>query len=202
MVQVMYVCSTGAASAVPLIQVAEGAVAAGIRLLQLRHKGDYTEEWLAFAFQLQRLCKKSSVTFIINDQPEVARQLDADGVHVGQEDVSIATARRILGGGKIVGTTGSTLEHATRAQAEGADYISLGHIYPTTCKPKNYPPIGTDILRKAKEIIDIPIWAIGGIDSSNVHDVASTYIDGVAVISAIQMAKDPYAATRELIDGG
>lgn len=200
MTQLMYLCNTAGESLLPLIEVAQQAISGGISVLQLRHKGTYSDDDLALAQELKRLCSLSSVTFMINDFPDIASRVDAAGVHVGQNDISVEFARCSLGSDKIVGATASTVEQAVKAAAEGADYVCMGHIYPTTCMPKPYPPIGTDILRKALKSLHIPLWAIGGINISNVRAVAATGVIGVAVVSAIQMASDPYTATRQLCE--
>jgi thiamine-phosphate pyrophosphorylase len=178
------------------------AIAGGITLFQFREKGHgaFTgEKKYAFAKELQAICKKHGVPFIVNDDVELAIALDADGVHIGQDDEQADIVRQKIGD-KILGVSAHNLEEAKRAIEQGADYIGVGPIFPTSTKEDAKEAQGTSIIRFLRDSgIDIPIVAIGGITHENASEVIAAGADGVSVISAIASAESPFDATRQLV---
>jgi len=175
-------------------QIIEG----GARVIQLRDKQSKRGELLLVAQKLRELCSQADVLFIINDYLDLAMAVDADGLHVGQEDLPLPVVRRELPIDKIVGCSVTTLSQATKAQAEGADYIAVGSIFPTTTK-KEAILVGVDILKELKRTASIPLVAIGGINQNNVGEVVAAGADAVAVISAVLGEKDVRGAVRKLV---
>ncbi len=175
----------------------EDALKGGVTLLQLREKNMGEEDLLKEALEVQKICKKYRVPLIINDDVELAKKINADGVHVGQSDLDAGTARTILGPDKIIGVTAKTVEQARAAQRAGADYLGSGAIFGTGTKP-DAKPMTMELLREIVNAVDIPVVAIGGIDSSNAYKLAKTGIAGIAVVNGIFGKSDCCAAAREL----
>lgn len=175
----------------------EDALKGGVTLLQLREKNMCEEDLLKEALEVQKICKKYRVPLIINDDVELAKRINADGVHVGQSDLDAGTARTILGPDKIIGVTAKTVEQARAAQRAGADYLGSGAIFGTGTKP-DAKPMTMELLREIVNAVDIPVVAIGGIDSSNAYKLAKTGIAGIAVVNGIFGKSDCCAAAREL----
>ncbi len=181
-----------------IYQVTRAALAGGVVLVQLRAKEIAVEEMTRIAGRLVAICDEFEAPLLVNDLPAVAAGAGAAGVHVGQEDVTVAEARRILGPDAIVGATTPTVEAAHRAEAEGADYVSAGPIFRSPTKPDR-PVAGPDLARRLRPETTLPLCAIGGITAQNVGELAGCGVDLVCVISAIAAAPDPRAATEELI---
>lgn len=179
-------------------QLVELAVAGGADTIQYRDKGASTRELIERATMLRRICANAGVTFLINDRVDIALACDADGVHLGQQDLPISVARRILGREKIIGGTAATHEQALQVEHEGADYVGFGHIFPTQTKQKPTPAKGPQELKKISAAVKIPVIAIGGITLSNVDEVMMAGAWGVAVVSAVCAHDDPRSATRQL----
>ena len=175
----------------------EAALRGGVTLLQLREKERTTREYLELAGKVHALTKKYHVPLIIDDRLDVAMAEDTEGVHLGQSDLPIATARRIWGGDKIVGATAKTVPQALEAYEQGADYLGVGAIYPTTTKVKTILT-STDTLRQICEAVPIPVNAIGGLNKDRLDVLAGIPIAGVCAVSAIMKATDPETAAREL----
>lgn len=175
-------------------QIIEG----GARVIQLRDKQSKKGELLLVAQKLRELCSQADVLFIINDYLDLAMAVDADGLHIGQEDLPLPVVRRELPVDKIVGCSVTTLSQATKAQAEGADYIAVGSIFPTTTK-KEATVVGVDILKELKRVVSTPLVAIGGINQNNVGEVVAAGVDAVAVISAVLGEKDVRGAVQKLV---
>jgi len=175
-------------------QIIEG----GARVIQLRDKQSKKGELLLIAQKLNELCSQADVLFIINDYLDLAMAVDADGLHIGQEDLPLPVVRRELSIDKIVGCSVTTLVQATKAQNEGADYIAVGSIFPTTTK-KEATVVGVDILKELKRVVSTPLVAIGGINQNNVGEVVAAGADAVAVISAVLGEKDVRGAVQKLI---
>ncbi len=175
----------------------EDALKGGVTLLQLREKNMGEEDLLKEALEVQKICKKYRVPLIINDDVELAKSINADGVHVGQSDLDAGTARTILGPDKIIGVTAKTVEQARAAQRAGANYLGSGAIFGTGTKP-DAKPMTMELLREIVNAVDIPVVAIGGIDSSNAYKLAKTGIAGIAVVNGIFGKSDCCAAAREL----
>ena len=162
----------------------EEALKGGVTLLQLREKDKPKSEIFQEALEVKKICEKYNVPLIINDDVELAKSIDADGVHVGQSDTEAGEARRILGPDKIVGVTAKTVEQAKAAQAAGADYLGSGAVFGTVTKA-DAKPMSIELLRAIVASVDIPVVAIGGIDETNIEKLAGTGIAGVAVVSGI-----------------
>ena len=175
----------------------EQALRGGVSFVQLREKHLDDAAFLAEAREMRALCAKYGVPFVVNDRVDIALAVDADGVHVGQEDTSVKEARRLLGPGKIVGATCKSVEQALRAVEEGADYIGSGAMFPSTAKPEAQG-ISFDELRAICAAARIPVVAIGGITEANLPSLAGTGIAGAALVSAIFAQKDIEAAARRL----
>lgn len=175
----------------------EKALIGGATFIQLREKNLDKEEFLKEATELKELCKKYNVPFVINDNVEIARLVDADGVHVGQSDMIATDVRSMLGEDKIIGVSASTVEQALLAQEMGADYVGTGAIFPTDSK-SDVGVVGTEALKAVCDAVDIPVVAIGGINEENILQLKGTGVDGVAVISAIFAKPDITLATKRL----
>lgn len=175
------------------LETLEKALQTGISCFQFREKGEGCltgAAYEAFAFACQKLCKAYNVPFIVNDDIELALKMDADGIHVGQDDV-IITEFRTLAKDKIVGVSVHNEQELAQAVRNGADYVGIGPIYPTKSKHDAKPPAGLDFLRTAsKQYPHFPIVGIGGIDEHNAHKVRASGADGVAVISVICESAD------------
>ncbi|MBE6575363.1 MAG: thiamine phosphate synthase [Ruminococcaceae bacterium] len=176
---------------------AEGALAGGATILQLREKNKSTMEYIKLAEKVHALTKKYSVPLIIDDRIDVALAVGAEGVHLGKEDMPIATARRILGDDFIIGATAKTVPWALEAYEGGADYLGVGAIYPTTTKVKTVLT-PTDTLRDICKAVPIPVNAIGGLNKNNIDVLSGIPIAGICVVSAIMKADDPKMAAVEL----
>jgi thiamine-phosphate pyrophosphorylase len=176
-------------------QVIEG----GAKVIQLRDKQSKKRELLLVAQKLRELCSQAGVLFIINDYLDLAMAVDADGLHIGQEDLPLPVVRKELPIDKIVGCSVTTTIQATKAQNEGADYIAVGSIFPTKTK-KEVTVVGVDILKELKRIVSTPLVAIGGINQNNVGEVVSAGADAVAVISAVLGEKDVRRAVQKLVE--
>jgi hydroxymethylpyrimidine kinase/phosphomethylpyrimidine kinase/thiamine-phosphate diphosphorylase len=173
------------------------ALAGGARLVQYRDKGRSAAEQAAVGRELAALCRRAGALFLVNDSAELARACGADGVHLGQGDGSIAAARSVLGPGRIVGVSTRTVAQARRAEAEGADYIGLGAMFPTGSKA-DAELVGPARLRQVRQAVRLPIVAIGGITRENAGEVIDAGVDAVAVISAVMADPQPTLAAREL----
>jgi len=182
------------------LEAARQVISGGARIIQLRDKLKAKGDLLPIARQLKALCSASEVLFIINDQLDVALDCDADGLHLGQDDLPIPAARRLLPAGKLLGCSAATVEEAITAQAEGADYIAVGAVYPTPSK-EGVEVVGLKRLRQIREAVLLPLVAIGGITRQNVAEVTAAGADSVAVISAVLGADSPEEASRQIIAG-
>lgn len=180
-----------------LYQQVESALKGGTTFVQLREKQLDEAHFLEEALELQQLCRSYGVPFVINDNVELARKIDADGVHVGQSDMEAGDVRALLGPDKIIGVSAQTVEQAVRAQQRGADYLGVGAVFPTGSKD-DAVEVPHETLKAICQAVTIPVIAIGGIGPKNVHELASSGICGIAVISAIFAQSDIEAATREL----
>jgi thiamine-phosphate pyrophosphorylase len=181
-------------------ELAERAIRGGADTIQFRHKHGTTRELMAMARSVGDICRQSGVTFIVNDRVDIAFAVEADGAHVGQDDLPVPIARRILGSDKIVGVSAEAREHALRAEQEGADYIGFGPVFPTGSKPDAAAPSGLKTLQKVCQSVHLPVIAIGGITADNVEAAIAAGAHGVAVISAVCCAPDPAKATQELFE--
>jgi thiamine-phosphate pyrophosphorylase len=150
------------------------------------------------AEQMQDLCKKAGVIFMVNDRVDVAIAAHADGVHLGQDDFPISLARKLLGEEAIIGGSAGTMEEARKCLLEGADYVGFGPVYTTTSKEDAGPASGLGLLKEIVEAIPLPIIAIGGISGDNIPMVMQAGVHGIAVISAVCCQEDPTEAAKSL----
>lgn len=180
------------------LEVAEAALAGGATVIQFRDKEMEDSEAIEVCRKIYELTKKKGIPFIVNDRVEVARIVQADGVHLGQEDQSLDFARKILNQNQIIGISVETVEQAIKAEKEGADYLGVGPIYPTATKLDAGRALGVTRLKEIKEAVNIPVIAIGGIDEDNLEEVLRAGADGIAVISAVVGAPDITQACRKL----
>lgn len=182
-----------------LAQVTEKVLANGATFLQIREKEMEHRAFLAEARELQAIAARYHVPFVVNDAIDIALELDADGVHVGQSDIVGKDVRAMIGPDKILGISANTVETAVAAQAAGADYIGVGAVFPTTTK-KDAAALTPERMRAICEAVDIPVVAIGGINAQNLLSLSGSGVDGVAVVSAIFAQPDPGAATKHLLE--
>lgn len=182
---------------VTLYDQVKKALDGGATFVQLREKKLDREDFLAEAKEIQKLCKEYGVPFVINDEVSIAKDIDADGVHVGQSDMEAMDVRKILGPDKILGVSAQTVEQAIIAEKHGADYLGVGAVF-TTGSKDDADDVSHETLKAICEAVSIPVIAIGGITKDNVAELAGSGICGVAVISAIFGQKDIQKATEEL----
>ena len=175
----------------------EQALKGGVTLLQLREKNKSTREYIELAEKVHVIAKRYNVPLIIDDRVDIALAIDAEGVHVGAEDMPISTARRLMGVEKIVGATAKTVPWAKEAYEQGADYLGVGAIYPTTTKVKTVLT-STDTLRDICNAVPIPVGAIGGLNKDNIDVLVGVPIAGICVVSAVMKADDPKTAAEKL----
>jgi thiamine-phosphate diphosphorylase len=182
----------------PLRDLREQVLAGGCRRVQLRDKtAPWSAQW-ALAQELRARCRRAGAWLIVNDRVDVALALEADGVHVGQDDLPAPAARRLLRPGMILGVSTHDLAQARAALADGADYVAVGSMYPTGSKP-GFQLVGPALLREVRREIPVPLVAIGGITEANAPEVMAAGADSLAVISAVCAAEDPAEATRRLL---
>ena len=174
------------------------ALQGGAEMVQLREKTWPSGTVLPVAQRLLSLCRAAGVPFIINDRVDLAVAVDADGVHLGQDDLPPAAARAMLRPGKILGVSTHSEAQATAAQAAGADYVAVGSMFPTVSKPE-FQLVGPALARKVRPLVRVPLIGIGGITPDNVGEVIAAGCDGVAVISAVCAAPDPAAAAARFV---
>lgn len=179
-----------------LVQSIELAIQGGVTLVQLREKSLSTREFLELAIRVKEITSRYRIPLIINDRLDLALAVDADGLHVGQNDLPMIKARELFPN-KIIGVSVSTLTEALLAQQQGADYLGVGAIFRTTTKA-DAPVVSLEQLERIKKSVTIPVVAIGGINENNLKRVMATGIDGVSVVSAILAKESILKATRQL----
>lgn len=175
----------------------EEAILGGATFIQLREKELSQEAFLEEAKEIKELCRKYQIPFVINDNVEIAREMDADGVHVGQSDMEAGNVREVLGPDKIIGVSAQTVEQAVLAEQRGADYLGVGAVFPTGSKA-DAEDVPLETLKAICQAVSIPVIAIGGISTGNILKLAGSGICGIAVISAIFAKPDIRAAAAEL----
>ncbi|MFA5658669.1 MAG: thiamine phosphate synthase [Oscillospiraceae bacterium] len=179
------------------LSIVNAACAGGITFLQLREKERSAKDFLSLAEKVKAITDKYKIPLIIDDRADIALACDAAGVHIGQSDLPVFAARKALGQNKIVGTTAKTVSQALSAQEQGADYLGVGAIFPTTTKV-------VTIITKVSTLdeiiaaVNIPVAAIGGLNAENMSVLENSKIDGIAVVSAIMKAADPFSAAKML----
>jgi thiamine-phosphate diphosphorylase len=180
--------------------IAAAAIRGGARMLQLRDKLRDKGETLLLGIALQQLCQANDVLLIINDQVDLAAAIGSGGVHVGQTDLPVAEARRVLAPHQVVGRSNREFEQLIESQEMGADHVAFGSIYQTSTKSVGRPPQGVERLRQAREVSKVPLVAIGGINAENVAPVVEAGADAVCVTAAVGAAPDPEAAAHGLVE--
>ena len=187
-----------AAAGRDLVEILDAVIAGGAKMVQLREKTWPSGQLLPLAGRLRARCRQAGVTFVMNDRVDLAVALEADGVHVGQDDLPPRLARPLLRPGMILGVSTHSVEQARRAQAEGADYVAVGAMFPTRTKP-DFELVGPALVRAVRPEVRVPLVGIGGITPRNAGEVIRAGADGVAVISAVCAAPDPAAVTRDFL---
>jgi thiamine-phosphate pyrophosphorylase len=195
-----FIADSEAASGRDILQLIAEAVEGGVTLIQLRGKKWTSREFLDVGMKAFRFLGPKKIPLIINDRVDIALACEADGVHLGQDDMPLPYAREILGKDRIIGISVATPDEAEAAEKDGADYVGAGPVFGTLSKKDTAPLLGLTGLRKIREKTKIPILAIGGITVANAADVISAGADGVAVISAITAAINPGRAATEIIE--
>lgn len=180
-----------------LADAVEEALKAGVTFLQLREKGLDHDSFLSLAKEIKNIANKYNIPYVINDNVDIAVACDADGVHVGQRDMEANDVRRIIGPDKILGVSAQTVEQAVKAEKNGADYIGVGTVFPTSTK-LDAEAVSFETLKEICSTVSIPVVAIGGINADNIMKLAGSGIDGIAVVSAIFARDDITAAVKEL----
>jgi thiamine-phosphate pyrophosphorylase len=179
-------------------EVVRQAIDGGAQMIQYRDKNSDAADFLATASKLKAVCRERNVPFIVNDRADVAREVDADGVHIGQTDLSINEAGQMSGFAKIIGKSASTIDQAKKAEEEGADYLGIGPIFDTPSKEIG-KPIGLDIVREARDSLRIPFYLIGGITKDNLDQIIEAGGRRIAVISAVVSSGDVKSATASFL---
>ena len=192
----LYVLISGKIAARSVKETAKLVIDGGADAIQLREKAISDDEFISLAGEIRDITTKRGTLLIINDRVNVAREVNADGVHLGQHDMSITEAREIIGNEKIIGISTHNIIQARQAQKDGADYIAIGPVYPTTTKDYE-PSIGLEVIREISREISIPFLAIGAITLENLGDVLKAGASRVAVCSAIISSKDILSTTKE-----
>ena len=180
-----------------LAEAVEKALAGGVTCVQLREKHLPFDEFLRTAKEIKALCQSYHVPFIVDDNLDIALACDADGLHIGQNDMPAAKARKLLGPDKILGVSAQTVEQAIAACRDGADYLGVGAVFPTGTKT-DAVEVPLDTLKAITAAVDIPVVAIGGINADNIAELAGTGIAGAAVVSAIFAQEDIKKAAANL----
>ncbi|MCR5101517.1 MAG: thiamine phosphate synthase [Butyrivibrio sp.] len=188
--------STGLSEELFLKKV-EDALKGGVTFLQIREKEKSTREYINLANKVHEITLRYNVPLIVDDRVDVAMAIDAEGVHLGQSDMPVDVARKMLGDKKIIGATTKTVEQAKEAYEKGADYLGVGAIYPTTTKVKTVLT-SVDTLKDICAAVPVPANAIGGLNKDNIQILKGSPIAGICVVSAIMKADDSEAAAREL----
>ena len=182
------------------LEIARAAINGGSRVLQLRDKLRDKGEVLPLASQLQTLCQQNDVDLIINDHADMASLVGSAGLHVGQTDLPVEKARRVLAPEQVLGRSNHEMEELAESQEMGADHVAFGAIYATGTKGVGRPPQGVERLRHAKDLTQLPLVAIGGITADNVGPVVEAGADAICVTAAVGLAQEPEAAARRLVE--
>ncbi len=179
-------------------RIVERAISGGATIVQLREKSGSTKGMIERAKRLRAITRKARIPLLINDRIDVALAAEADGVHVGQDDMPAVLARKMIGPKKILGVSAKTVAEARQAEKDGADYVGVGDIFGTRSKADAGKPIGLDMMRRIARAVSIPVVGIGAVSVENAAQVIAAGADGIAVISAIVRALNPAIAAREL----
>ena len=183
-----------------VMEVAEAALRGGTSVIQLRDKTRDKGEVLEVARTISTLCDKHDALFIMNDDADIAFLSDAHGLHVGQTDLPVAEARRVLSPEQIIGRSNNGVAESLDSEGQGADYVAVGAIYATTTMGKSgRTALGTGMIRQVKDVVSAPVVAIGGISAGNIAEVAQAGADCICVVSAVTYADDVEGAAAELV---
>lgn len=184
-----------------VIAIAKAVLEGGAKIIQFRDKINDKRNVNTVAESLKQLCDEYRSLLFVNDYAEVARSSGAHGLHVGQNDISVEAARKILLDKQLLGRSNGSLQEITESEVQGVDYVAVGAIFSTSTMGKsNRLSLGTEILRFAKNKVNLPVVAIGGINKKNIRDVINTGVDAICVVSAVTLSEDPEVSTRELVD--
>jgi len=183
-----------------LVEQAALFLDSGIRFFQVRDKESADRELLRQLQEITSLCRSRSAGYVVNDRVDLALAARASGVHLGQTDLPVSIARRILGSRAIIGLSTHNREQFEGGLAEEVDYLAVGPIFPTHTKDTGYPALGTEFLQQIRGLCRIPLVAIGGITADNILSIRQNGADSAAVISAISCAADPAAAIQRLLE--
>ncbi|MCI1269253.1 MAG: thiamine phosphate synthase [Ruminococcus sp.] len=192
-----FITDSSAVSEEKLLDVVEQACKGGATIIQLREKNKTTREYIELAKKVHKITMCYNIPLIIDDRADVAVAINAEGVHVGQSDMPVDIARKLIGQNKIVGATAKTVPQAIEAYKNGADYLGVGAIYPTTTKVKTVIT-SVETLRDIVNAVPINVNAIGGLNKDNIYVLKNSGISGVCAVSAIMKAENPQKATAEL----
>lgn len=176
------------------------ALKGGVRLVQLREKDLNGKDLLKLSLRLCSVTRDFGAKLLINDRMDVTLLSGADGVHLGQSSVSASDARKMLGGGKLIGVSAHSLKEARKAEEDGADLVTFGPVYPTESKARYGSPVGLEALKEVSSALDIPVYAIGGVKKGTVREVLAAGAFGAAVISAILGSADAAKSAEELVE--
>ncbi|MDS0281938.1 thiamine phosphate synthase [Haloarcula onubensis] len=189
-------------------EIVDDAIAGGVGVVQLREKDRTVRERYEMGREIRERCREAGVAFVVNDRVDLAGALDADGVHLGDDDLPVSVARELLGADAVVGRSVSTVAAAEAAEAAGADYLGVGTVYRTGSKddiPEDEHGVGPERVAEIADAVELPLVGIGGITAENAAAVTGAGADGVGVITAITQAEDPAAAAaalREAVERG
>jgi thiamine-phosphate pyrophosphorylase len=184
----------------PVLEVVDQALAAGVPVLQVRAKAGADRARLAVVSSVLERCRAAGATCIVNDRVDLALVAGADGVHLGSDDLPVASARRLLGPEAIIGATVRDLDRAREAEQEGADYLGVGPTFATDTKPVDVAPLGVDRVVEIASSVTIPSVAVAGVTADTARQLVDRGVAGVAVIGAVSRVPDPYAACVSLLD--
>jgi len=184
------ILDTGYVPAESMTAMTSALIAGGVDILQLRAKGKMPEDILSMAREISPLCRAAGIPFILNDHPALVREAGANGAHVGQDDMTVAEARKLAGSDALIGKSTHSLEQAQASLAENPDYIGFGPLFPTPTKP-DYTPIGTSDLGAVHQLIPFPIFCIGGITRKNLAQVVAYGARRAVIVSDLLLAPDP-----------
>jgi len=195
----LYLITDRKQAKMPLPEAVRLALQGGVPAVQLREKDLPVRELLALAQELRIITREFGAKLFINDHVDVAVAVEADGVHLGHQSMPVDAARKIVGSGMLIGASTHSVQEAQEAEARGADFVTYGPIFETPSKAQYGTPLGKATIREVKYLINIPLFALGGIKSTNVLQVLAAGADGVALISSILAADDITAASRKFM---
>jgi thiamine-phosphate pyrophosphorylase len=180
------------------LNIVEEAIKGGVTTVQIREKKKSSKEFYELGIKLKEITDNHKIKLIVNDRIDIALTIDADGVHIGQNDIKAEIARKIIGNEKILGVSASNINDAIKAEENGADYIGSGAIFPTKTK-NDVKKLSIDELRNIVDSVNIPVVAIGGLNENNIHKLKDTKVKGLCFVSAIMNSKNPKKTAQEIL---